>query len=353
MKFTDFLVKTPIKESSHDDWKKELNDKRRNQIQSAIDGIQSLGDAAKIISFGNFRVLGDDGYTVHHDVKEFVDEEPEIFKGLVNKLVGLIVDEDSMAKFIKGFFYTLVFDEVLHQKEKEFVDFFVKNLKVEDTDLVFMHEDIKHFPKAKKILTMIIRRDPELVETAIKQMISAIPTSHVKFDFNPTRSKGWFDGRKVIDVADGFVSAIYRISLITYIFDEIDGDTLARDTLLKSPQYKSFARSLKNEIKKMLTITEANLYTEDYSIFLNSHALPEFFRVLRDFVCLLEDSYSIGQQIFAWFYRLPRHGQMHKEKNEFLQVFMDVFSKSNIGTFTDLTPIFDDGHKLSELSYYD
>ena len=354
MKFTDFIEKKQIvAEAEYDDWRKTLKDQRRSEVIAAIDNIKTLEDASKIISYGNLRVpSGEDGRTVHHDVKEFADEEPEIFKDLTKKINGLITNSDDMAFFVKNFFYTLVFDDVLHSREKEFVDFFVANLKVDGTDIIFMHDDIKHFPKSKKILMMLIERDPDLIEAALKEMISALPTSTVKFEFAPTK-KGWIDGRNIIKVEDGFVPALYRVCLVAYAFDEFDGDSNARTLILKSPQYKSFARSLKNEIKRMLTITEANLYLEDYEVFLNSHALPEFFRALRDFVCLLEDAHMLGKHIFAWFYHLPRHGQMHKEKKDFLSVFTEVFSRSNIGDYTNLTPIFDNGEKLSELAYYD
>ena len=130
------------------------------------------------------------------------------------------------------------------------------------------------------------------------------------------------------------------------------GDEIARKILTSSPGYRAYARGLKKEIAKMLHITEADVYDEDKKLFMDHHALPDFFKALADYICLLDDANAVGKEIFAWFYHLPRHGQIHQDKKRFLDVFTEVMSHSNLFGFVKLESVFDSGEYLREL-YYD
>ena len=350
MKFSDLQF---VFES--DNWKEEYNAKIKEAVVRAVEGISSIEDAKSVIRWGNFNVKDSEDRNHHPEVVEIFKEYPDIKDMVLKKFDEILTDEASYVSFVKEFTGSPVFKRVIDRKRKEFAEFFFKNLSVKDGVLSFDHEQIKNHPHDHTILSVLVEEDYDAIIGYLKEVVNHIPPAKVEFSFDLAGKKSWsVEGRNAIKVSEkGFIPRLYRAAMIAYVLDEHSGETDAKDVVVKSPAYRGFSRTLQNSIKKMTTITEADLYKEEYALFLERHACPEFFRSLQDFISLLENTQHVGKDIFAWFYNLPRHGQMHDEKKKFLDTFQEVLGRSGIFDLLKTESIFDDGRRLSELAFYD
>ena len=350
MKFSDLQT---VLES--DNWKEEYNARIKEAIIKAVEGISSVDTAKAVIRWGNFNVKDSEDRNHHPEVVEIFKEYPEIEEMVLKKFDEILTDEESYVSFVKEFTGSPVFKRVINRKRKEFAEFFFKNLSVKDGILSFGHEQIKNHPHDHTILSVLIEEDYDTILEYLKQVVEHIPAAKVSFDFDLAGKKAWsVEGRNAIKISEkGFVPRLYRAAMIAYTLDEYSGELDAKEIVVKSPAYRSFSRTLQNAIKKMTTITEADLYKEEYALFLERHACPEFFRTLKDFISLLENTQHVGKDVFAWFYNLPRHGQMHDEKKKFLDTFQEVLGRSGIFDLLKTESIFDDGSRLTELAFYD
>ena len=338
-----------------DKWKEEFTTRLRDALIKAIEGISSVEEAKSVIRWGNFNVKDSTDYSHHPEVSEIFKDHPDIKEMVLKKFNEILTDEESYVSFIKEFTGSAVFKPVVNLKRKEFAEFFFKNLSVQDGILSFGHERIKNHPHDHTILSILIEEDYDAILEYLKEVVAHIPAATIKFEFDLEGKKSWgIEGRNAIKLSEkGFVPRLYRAAMIAYTLDEYSGENDAQEIITKSAAYRGFARSLQNSIKKMTTITEADLYKEEYALFLERHACPEFFRSLQDFISLLENTRDVGRDIFAWFYNLPRHGQMHDDKKKFLDTFQEVLGRSGIFDMLKTESIFDDGRRLSELAFYD
>ena len=338
-----------------DNWKEEYTARIKTAIDKAVEEIDSIEKAKQTIRWGNFNVKDSEGMNHHPEVAEVFKDYPDVKEEVLKKIDGLLTDDASLISFIKEFTGSTIFKPVVKRNEKMFTEFFFKNLTVKDGKLQFGHKDIENHPHDHTILSILVESDYNTILEYLTKVVEQIPQAKVSFNFDLQNKKAWgIEGRNAIKVSEeGFVPRLYRAAMIAYVLDEYSGEYDAKEIVVKSPAYRGFSRSLQNSIKKMTTITEADLYKEEYALFLERHACPEFFRTLRDFISLLEDTHNVGKDIFAWFYNLPRHGQMHDEKKKFLDTFQEVLSRSGIFDMLKTESIFDDGRRLSELSFYD
>lgn len=338
-----------------DSWEQEYNARIKTAIEKAVEEIDSIEKAKQTIRWGNFNVKDSEGMNHHPEVAEVFKDYPDIKEKVLKKIDGLLTDDTSLISFIKEFTGSTILKPVVNRNQELFTQFFFKNLLVKDGKLQFAHKEIENHPHDHTILSILVDTDYEVIIEYLKQVVEQIPAAKVSFTFDVQHKNSWGnEGRNAIKVSEaGFVPRLYRAAMIAYVLDEYSGEYDAKEIVVKSPAYRGFSRSLQNSIKKMTTITEADLYKDEYALFLERHACPEFFRTLRDFISLLEDTHNVGKDIFAWFYNLPRHGQMHDEKKKFLDTFQEVLSRSGIFDMLKTESIFDDGRRLSELSFYD
>jgi hypothetical protein len=103
----------------------------------------------------------------------------------------------------------------------------------------------------------------------------------------------------------------------------------------------------------MLTVTEANVYQDDYSLFLDAHGFSAFVDSLGQFIRMLDDAHEVGRDVFAWYYHLPRHGQVHGDKKRFLDTYQEVISRSKLMHMVKLESIFDDRSNLQDIIDYE
>lgn len=328
---------------------------KKNNILSALGEVKSLEDLGKIVSYGSFRIkVGDSDHTTYYEnASTIVEETPEIEQAMLEIIEKhLQNDDDIVFYFGSGLHYIVDFDKVLETKRKLFTEFFIRELELIDGKLQFKSEKIKQFPNYKKIMKLLLEHDHSAIYKLFGQMLSQLPTPKVKFDFKDTGFSWRGSGAISVDPKE-FVHRFYHLCVLAYYLDEFSGNEEARSSVFKCQQYKSFSRGMRNEIKKMTSITEADVYQEEYSLFLNRHAVPEFFKSLSQFIRLLEDVHTLGRDIFAWFYHLPRHGQMHSEKQKFLDVYSETISRSNLMQYVKLESIFDDRSGLQDLVGYE
>jgi hypothetical protein len=352
MKITD-IVK--LLESDSDSWRKEYRKNLLDAITTAISKIKTIDDAKSVIRWGNFNVKDSEDSWHHPTVLEVFKQFEGVKEAVLEKFDEILTDEASYVSFVKEFTGSPVFKLVVDRNRKVFAEFFFKNLSVKDGILSFGHEQIKNHPHDHTILSILVEEDYDAILEYLKQVVDHIPSAKVSFQFDLDGKNAWgIEGRNAIKVSEvGFVPKLYRAAMIAYVLDTYSGEYDAKEVVVKSQAYRGFSRTLQNSIKKMTTITEADLYNEEYALFLARTACPEFFSSLKDFISLLENTQHVSKDIFAWFYNLPRHGQMHNEKKKFLDTFQEVMSRSGIFDLLKTESIFDDGRRLSELAFYD
>ena len=336
----------------------ESNDyqtEKKNNILSALSEVNSLEELGKIYSYGTFKInVGDSEHTTYYeDAVKIVESTPEIEQAILEIINNsLNADEDIVFYFGSGLHYLVDLEKVLKTKRKLLTEFFMKELQLVGGKLQFKSEKIKQFPNYKKVMNLLLDHDHDAIYKLFREMLSQLPTPKVKFDFSNTNTS-WMGSRAIEIEPKEFVHRFYHLCVIAYYIDNFSGDEEAQSLVFKCPQYKAFARGMKTEIRKMTSITEADLYQDDFALFLNRHAMPDFFKSLSQFIRLLEDVHEIGRDIFAWFYHLPRHGQIHDDKKKFLDVYSEVISRSNLMQFVKLESIFDNRADLQDLVGYE
>ena len=338
-----------------DNWKEEYNKRINDAIVSAVESIDSVEKAKSVIRWGNFNVKDSEDRWHHPEVSDIFKENPEIKNLVVGKFDELLASEDAFIPFLKEFTGSPIFNIMIQRKRKEFAKFFFDHLTLTDGILSFDHEEIKNHPHHDTILSMLIEEDYDMILGYLKQIVDAIPAATVTFDFSLDGKRSFLhDGRNAIKVSEKkFIPRLYRAALIAYMLDEYSGDSEAKDVVVHSKAYRGFSRTLQNAIKKMTVITEADLYKDEYRLFTERTAAPEFFSALGDLIALLENTNHVAKDIFAWFYQLPRHGQLHDDKKKFLDSFQEVMSRSGLVNMLKIESIFDDGRRLRELAFYD
>lgn len=354
MKLSD--ITRTLQES--EDWSKKRAANEKAAILAAIDSANTLEDFKALINWGNFSakpLAGDDqSHNYSTSVKDFFKENPDSEELVIKKLTANLDSEDSIVNFVKLFYGSSVFSLVADANQKMFSKFFASSLTVDNGEVVFKQEKIKSHTLAREILKMLIEEDLDLLLTSLKTAVKGLPNASVKFIFDGSHRGNSWDGRGAISVSEnGFVPKLHRAALIAFEIDEHLSSDDAKKIVMGSPQYRSFTRALRHAINKMLSVTEADVYTDEFSFFLNRHYFTDFIRALTDFVRLLDDAREVGRSIFAWYYHLPRHGAVHPEKSKFLEVFSEVLSRSTLAEMTKLECVFDNGEKLSELSHFD
>lgn len=350
MKITD-IVK--LLESESDSWHEEYRKNLLDTITSAVSEIKTIDGAKSVIRWGNFNVKDADDRWHHPPLSEVFKEFPTV-KEMVLAKFDEIVNDDTRVSFIKEFAGSPILKDVINRHKKEFTKFFFDNLVVTDGKLAFKDLEIENHPHHDVILRVMIDEDHDMILGYLKTVVQQIPAATIKFDFDFSNKKGWHDGRAAIQLSEkGFVPKLYRAALIAYMLDEYSEEEDAQNIVKKSQSYKSFARSLQNAIKKMTTLTEADLYHEENSLLVSRGQAPDFFSALHDTICLLENADRVGKEIFSWFYHLPRHGQMHPEKQKFLDSFQEVLTRSGISNMLKAESIFSNGRRLRDLAYFD
>ena len=327
---------------------------KKDMILAAIDACESMEDMSKLISYGSFKIKQGEDYRYFEDAARYVKDNSDVEQALVKKTASMIKGDDDIIHYLStSIHYVVDFDKILDIHRDLFTEFFMRELALVDGKIEFKSEKVKQFPLYKKVMNTILSHDGEAINKMFAQMVSELPTPKVKFDFS--KAVGFsFRNSKVIEVSPKeFVSRLYHICIVAYYLDEFEGEDTARNTIFKSQPYKAFSRSLKNEIKKMLTITEANVYQDDYSVFLDSYGFSAFIDSLGQFIRMLEDAHEIGRDVFAWYYHLPRHGQVHGDKKRFLDTYQEVISRSKIMHMVKLESIFDDRSNLQDIIDYE
>ena len=336
----------------------ESNDyqtEKKNNILAALAKVKSLEELGKIISYGSFRITpeGSEHTNYYDDAQKIIAETPEIESALLDVVEkNLQTDEDIIFYFSSGLHYSVDFDKVLKSKRDMFTSFFMKEIQLVGGKIEFKSEKIKQFPLYKKIMMLLLKHDHDAIYSMFKEMMDQLPSPKVKFDYTNAGYR-WRGSEAIAVDPKQFVSKFYHLCVIAFYLDDFAGNENTRTLVFKSPQYKAFARGLKNEVRKMLSITEADIYQEEFKMFLDSHSTSEFFRTLSQFIRMLDDVRDVGRDVFAWYYHLPRHGQVHGEKKKFLSVYSDVISRSNLMQFVKLESIFDDRSDLQDLVGYE
>lgn len=347
MKFLDLIPKRLFESS-------EYEQRRNKLILDALSKVTSLTELQKMVSHGTFRIKDPvDGEQNYYDgassiIKEFSDIKEAFFKIIDDN----INNDDDIVEFLSsGLHYVAGFEEVLKLKRELFAEFFLRQLKIDDGQIRFENEKIKKFTNYKKVMMVLLDKDREMILSMFKQVVAQLVTPTVSFDFSPQKSQ--FDGRAAIKLTPKFMTSFNHVCAIASFIDEHGGDDDAVNILFSSPQYKAFSRSLKNSIKKMLTITEADVYQPGFEMFMNYHLAPGFFEALGSFIRFLKDATEVGRDVFAWFYHLPRHGQVHSNKKEFLNTYSEVLSRGKLMNLVKVSSVFDDRSGLEDLVYFD
>ena len=327
---------------------------KKDMILAAIDACESMEDMSKLISYGSFRIKQGEDYRYFDDASKYVKDNSDVEQAIVKKTASLIKGDDEIVQYLStGIYYTIDFDKILDIHRDMFTEFFMRELVLIDGKIEFKSEKVKPFPLYKKVMNTILAHDGDAINKMFAQMVSELPTPKVKFDFS--KAVGFsFRNSKVIEVSPKeFVSRLYHVCVVAHYLDEFAGDDNAKNIIYKCQPYKAFSRSLKNEIKKMLTITEANVYQDDYSLFLDTHGFSAFIDSLGQFIRMLDDAHEVGRDVFAWYYHLPRHGQVHGDKKRFLDTFQEVISRSKLMHMVKLESIFDDRSNLQDIIDYE
>ena len=275
-------------------------------------------------------------------------------KALKEKVQSLVKTEEDVVEFIKEnllYFFSerdieATIGEVYAKFLKDSIDFGEPG----KNELEFKQEEIKKWAMHPVNVKLMVTYHSDEILAHIKSVAQTLESPTVKLDFS--QGGNFWDGRKAIKVSGNFIKHFVHVCYLARAFDNEMDDDQARKIMTSSQGYRIYARGLKKEIAKMLHITEADVYDEENKLFMDSHSLPDFFKALSDYICLLDDANTVGKEIFAWFYHLPRHGQYHNAKKKFIDVFTEVMSRSNLFGFVKLESVFDSGEYLREL-YYD
>ena len=275
-------------------------------------------------------------------------------KEVLGKLRDLVKTEDDVVEFIKeSFLYYFNEKEIEAAIGEIYGKFLESSLDFGEpgkNEVEFKQEEIKKWAMHPVNVNLMVKFHKDSVLTHIKNVAQTMEQPTVKFDFE--KGGNFWDGRKAIQVSGNFIKHFVHVCYLARAFDKFEDDEDARKIITSSSGYRAYARAMKKEITKMLHITEADVYDEENKLFMDRHSLPDFFKALSDYICLLDDANEIGREIFAWFYHLPRHGQIHKDKQGFLDVYTEVMSRSNLFNFVKLESVFDSDGYLREL-YYD
>ncbi len=278
----------------------------------------------------------------------------EFLLALKEKLQELVKTEADVVEFIKeNLLYYFSEKDIESSIGGIYGEFLKNNLEFGEpgkNEVEFKPAEIKKWAMHPVNVKLMVKYHEADVLAHIKSVAQSLEQPTVKFNF--AQGGNFWDGRKAIQVSGNFVKHFIHVCYLAREFDVVLGDEEARKILTSSQGYRVYARGLKKEIAKMLHITEADVYDADKKLFMDRHSLPDFFKALADYICLLDDANDVGKEIFAWFYHLPRHGQVHKDKQNFLDVFTEVMSRSNLFNYVKLESVFDSNEYLREL-YYD
>ena len=278
----------------------------------------------------------------------------ELLVALKEKLQELVKTEDDVVEFIKeNLLYYFTEKDIEASIGEVYGEFLKNSLEFGEpgkNEVEFKQEEIKKWAMHPVNVNLMVQFHKDSVLAHIKNVAQTMEQPTVKFDFE--KGGSFWDGRKAIQVSGNFIKHFVHVCYLARAFDKFEDDEDARKIITSSSGYRAYARSMKKEIAKMLHITEADVYDEENKLFMDRHSLPDFFKALSDYICLLDDANEIGKEIFAWFYHLPRHEQIHKDKQGFLDVYTEVMSRSNLFNFVKLESVFDSDGYLREL-YYD
>ena len=274
---------------------------------------------------------------------------------LKEKVQELVKTEADVVEFIKEnllyFFSERDIEATIGDVYGEFLKDSIDFGEPGKNELEFKQEEIKKWAMHPVNVKLMVTYHTDAVLAHIKSVAQTLESPTVKLDFS--QGGNFWDGRKAIKVSGNFIKHFVHVCYLARAFDNEMDDDKARKIITSSQGYRIYARGLKKEISKMLHITEADVYDEDNKLFMDSHSLPDFFKALSDYICLLDDANQVGREIFAWFYHLPRHGQYHKDKKKFVEdVYTEVMSRGNLFGFVKLESVFDSDTYLREL-YYD
>lgn len=294
----------------------------------------------------------------HYEFNQEGVKKADGYKGLLlalkEKLQELVQTEDDVVEFIKeNLLYYFTEKDIEASIGEIYGKFLESSLDFGEpgkNEVEFKQEEIKKWAMHPVNVNLMVKFHKDSVLTHIKNVAQTMEQPTVKFDFE--KGGNFWDGRKAIQVSGNFIKHFVHVCYLARAFDKLEGDEDARKIITSSSGYRTYARGMKKEIAKMLHITEADVYDEENKLFMDRRSLPDFFKALADYICLLDDANEIGKEVFAWFYHLPRHGQIHKDKQGFLDVYTEVMSRSNLFNFVKLESVFDSDGYLREL-YYD
>lgn len=334
----------------------EYEKEQKQKVINAINEVDTIEAFGKLYSHGYFNLPDGSKYLDSFHAEDFFNRYPDVLHLISDKFLEMIKTDDDAALFVKNSFYAPFFDEVLNRKKEFFIDFFVKIFKVVDGDLIFDHPLIKDFGKSRKIQKILIAHDHKIFIDALEKILSSIPDISITFNFgNKSSGFGFLHGRDIIFLLpkdNNVIQKLSRAIVIAQNLDDILAEEHFKQTVLNSSVYRKFSRNLSKCLRQLLVITEADVYTSDYAAFLHPYQMSEFFERLSILVQLLPNARVQGHSIFHWFYSLPQHGAMHKQKSDFLEMYSKVLS-STLSKFVDLESVFDDDQQISNFSGFD
>ena len=269
------------------------------------------------------------------------------------KLDTFVNDERSFIAFMESNFrFHETLDWVLEKNHDLVVKLISTKLTVKNNVVQIDGEKISNILMNKRMIEHLIKKEPRIIEDVITRQIEALPNTSISFDFSNGRKGAFFDGRGAIQISEKhFIQPLYNAIIFAKMFESETGDRQFVQLIANSAEYRFFCRKLSGAINRMLNITEADVYQEEFEMLLNRTGMGSFFDALYSFVSILEDAEEVGKRIFSWWYHLPRTGQLHKDKKNFLDVYSSCLE--NVSKFVKIESFLDsDESRLHNISYY-